>query len=396
MKKILRFISIILVILVGIVILDTFQANILNNSPILRIREDYNGGNTYYIDKGILVDHYYCSNKKEKTVWKKTKYTCLKEKVESTEEQNERVLQCLEKELEGYLVNEQDDLIEIPLSEITSVKEEQFDYYKGVYASNHPENRYVIVYPKNGTYDFDIMKDFDKYFYKKFPIYQKSNSTSMTMYVHNKSVDVDLNSIINKCETRKNTEEGKKIPSKGINQLKKTKKIVIKSSQKELGTITSKEKISEILNSISNSKQYGDVFLCDSTNLHFKMYDSHNKLIDTIYIWADGKRILPASLEKGCSYYTLSNNTDLRNVIEEETDYIFYNILDFRDTESKSKSLIYKDANYSYYLNSEDTDEILIQFMTTDQTMSLKYALENNYILARKVAENYPDILIKK
>ena len=49
-----------------------------------------------------------------------------------------------------------------------------------------------------------------------------------------------------------------------------------------------------------------------------------NKLIDIIYVWNDGKRLLPASIN-GCYYFT-SNGVDLRKIIEEETDYIFYSI----------------------------------------------------------------------
>ena len=50
----------------------------------------------------------------------------------------------------------------------------------------------------------------------------------------------------------------------------------------------------------------------------------------------------------------------------------------------------------SYYLKSDDTNEIAIKFMLNNQIMTLKYALENKYISAEQVAKEYPDILIKK
>lgn len=313
-----------------------------------------------------------------------------------SEEIDKKLLQCLESELGGYLVTEKDDLIEIPLSEIKNNNKEKIAYYKGVYASNNPDNKYIIVFPKNGTYDFDIMKDFDKYFYEKFPIYQKSDISSISIYIHSQENNVDFKSISNKCVTKNNTKNSKSISSKTLDKINNTTKIVVKSNQKELGIINDKNKLTEILNAVSSSKQYGDAFLCDGNAFEFEMYDNNNKLIDTIYVWGDGKRLIPSSIHSGCSYYSISNDTDLRKIIEEETDYVFYNILDFRDNDKQTQQLIYKDNKYNYYLNGENPNEILIKFMLNNQTMTLKNALENKYISAEKVANEYPDILIRK
>lgn len=317
---------------------------------------------------------------------------------ENQEEYNKELVQCLENELGGYIVTEQDDLIDIPLNEIKNSDIEKIAYYKGVYASNHPDNMYIIVYPKNGTYESSVMKDFDKYFYEKFSIYQSYESPlTPTIYINNQENDVDFKDITNKCVTRNNINDGKSISSKTINKMNDTKKIVIKSNNKELGTIKDKETLSEILNAISSSKQYGDAFLCDGHGLDFEMYDSNNKLIDTLYVWGDGKRLMPASLSGGgCSYYSISNNVDLREIIEEETDYIFYTILDVRDNDNQKQQLIYKDNKYKYYLNSDNPNEILIKFILNNKTMTLKYALENKHISAEKVASDYPNILTKK
>ncbi len=56
MKKGLKTTLIILGVLAVIIVLDTFQAKIFDNSPLLKIREDFNGGNTYYIDS-LFVNH---------------------------------------------------------------------------------------------------------------------------------------------------------------------------------------------------------------------------------------------------------------------------------------------------------------------------------------------------
>ena len=81
MKKVLKITLIVIGVLVSIIILDTFQAKIFDNSPLLKIRNNLDGGSTDYIDKGILVNHYHCNNNEKATVWKNTKFACsIKEK----------------------------------------------------------------------------------------------------------------------------------------------------------------------------------------------------------------------------------------------------------------------------------------------------------------------------
>lgn len=67
------------------------------------------------------------------------------------------------------------------------------------------------------------------------------------------------------------------------------------------------------------------------------MLDENEKLIDTIYLWGDGKRILPKGLKvEGCGYYSIQDfDIDFRKVIEENTNYIFYGIFDYSE-ESKN------------------------------------------------------------
>ena len=311
------------------------------------------------------------------------------------ENYDKKLVQCLENELGGYIVTEKDKLVNIPLSEINNSIKEKIAYFKGVFASEHSDSTYMIVYPKNGTYDYDVMKFFDKYFYEKFSIYQKGEISSITVYINNQKNDVNFNEIINKCKTVNNN-DGRFIPTKTIDKLNDTKKIIIKYNQNELGTIKDKNILTEIIHAVSQSKQYGNNFLCDSYAFNFEMYDSNNKLIDTIYVWDDGRRLIPASIQGDCSYYSVSNDIDLRKIIEKETNYIFYNILDFRNKDTKKLQWIYKDSKYNYYLNSENDNEILIQFMLNNQIMTLKYAIENKYISAEKVANDYPNILITK
>ena len=76
MKKSLKIILIVLGVLVSIVVLDTLETKIFDNSPLIKIRKNFKDGYMEYMDKGILVNHYYCRNNEEKTTWKSTKYAC--------------------------------------------------------------------------------------------------------------------------------------------------------------------------------------------------------------------------------------------------------------------------------------------------------------------------------
>ena len=72
--KIKRTILIILVVL-SIVLIDTAQAKIFNNKPVIKIVEDYNGGDLYQKHlyqkhKGILVDPYVYSDGSQVTAFK--------------------------------------------------------------------------------------------------------------------------------------------------------------------------------------------------------------------------------------------------------------------------------------------------------------------------------------
>ena len=62
--------------IIGLIFLDFIIALSFNNSPIIKIRDNYNGGATVYKDKGIFTNTYKCSNGKTKTFLKATKYVC--------------------------------------------------------------------------------------------------------------------------------------------------------------------------------------------------------------------------------------------------------------------------------------------------------------------------------
>ena len=75
MKK-KKIIIITLCSIIGLMFLDFIIAFSFNNSPIIKIRYYYDGGDTVYIDKGIFTNTYKCLDGKTKTVLKTTKYVC--------------------------------------------------------------------------------------------------------------------------------------------------------------------------------------------------------------------------------------------------------------------------------------------------------------------------------
>lgn len=62
--------------IISLIFLDFIIALSFNNSPIIKIRDYYNGGSTTYIDKGIFTNTYKCFDGKTNTVLKTTKYVC--------------------------------------------------------------------------------------------------------------------------------------------------------------------------------------------------------------------------------------------------------------------------------------------------------------------------------
>ena len=79
-NKYKKYILIAVFSIIILIIIDISQALIFQNSPVLKIREHFDGGTLYYKDKGLITYTYNCIGKKRKTVLKWEKYSCpLKE-----------------------------------------------------------------------------------------------------------------------------------------------------------------------------------------------------------------------------------------------------------------------------------------------------------------------------
>ena len=206
------------------------------------------------------------------------------------------------------------------------------------------------------------------------------------------------NSNNQKKENNPNTKLSENISSNIINELIKTDKIIIKNngSTEILGTITDTDTIDEIINILKTSKITGDAFNCDGYGFNFLMFNN-NKLIDTIHIWTQNERLIPSSISQGCSYYTVtSSNNPLKNIIEKYTDHIFYTIYDYSEECDTALELIYEDNKYKYYFECIKSDNVFIEFQTSNRKITLKEALNNNEINIEEILNIYPHILIKK
>ena len=267
-------------------------------------------------------------------------------------------------------------------------------YFKGVQSGN---NSYIIV-KTNTTYDYDINKYFDLYFSNKYDTFQLFDlTTGIYAYLHNNENNTSKSELLKACQGS-NLKDIKveDFPSKTIDKLNKTASIVIKDGSYELGQITNTEEIEQILNYISMSKQYGENFLCDGHLFELEMLDEEGKLIDTIYLWGDGKRLLPKSLEGGCGYYSIADfDIDFRKIIEENTNYKFYGIYDYSVEGKENLTQIYEDEKYKYFINWENSDKVLIYFTLNNLYMKLEYALNNNYITIEQL-KRYDGLLIRK
>ncbi len=101
MKKGLKITLIVLGVLAGIVILDTLQAKAFDSSPLLKIRDNIDGGTLDYIDKGIFVNHYHCNNNEDVTTWKGTKFACSVKEI-SLNDINDKIINFVSNNQENY------------------------------------------------------------------------------------------------------------------------------------------------------------------------------------------------------------------------------------------------------------------------------------------------------
>ena len=148
MKKKIKLILIITGIILSIIILDTIQARILKNSPLISKKEQL-PNNASWVDKGILMDTYYCIKEKDIVTvswhFKTTKFTCP---IDNTIEENnlENISIAIK---EGTLTKTGAVIIITDLNEITNTYNEFFRIDK------KEQNKWIELTPIINNYGFN-------------------------------------------------------------------------------------------------------------------------------------------------------------------------------------------------------------------------------------------------
>lgn len=75
-SKHIRYVLLVILTLFFLIVIDCSQALIFQKSPVLKIREHFDGGTPYYKDKGLITYTYNCIGEKTKTLLKWEKYSC--------------------------------------------------------------------------------------------------------------------------------------------------------------------------------------------------------------------------------------------------------------------------------------------------------------------------------
>jgi len=166
MKKVLIVIG----VLFGIILLDSTQAMVFNNNPIIKIKEYYNGGNINYKSKGILVDTINCTNGKKVTVIKGFSYSCNYEGGNFT------------------LVDKTKEIKDFACAEALEqfYEDENYTYYW-----NCIKNKYMIVEYKDGSNE--LISEALKSSHIDIQVLDKFNIEYIKMEKENEVADIKLN-----------------------------------------------------------------------------------------------------------------------------------------------------------------------------------------------------------
>ena len=212
MKKKVKIFIIIFAIIVIVILADTIQAKCFNNRPLFKITENYNGGNVYQKDKGILVYTYVFSNKDKITVFKWEKYHPPEEIAPDSQKSEEHYFygKVIEANKE-YVIVEPNENEEIRKSvdkiSIGLEKENYEDYSVGTNVKVIYEGSVIETYPaqlKNARIEIRLENKFNLVFYQKTMIKPKQKETIISkgeikgvdynVYSFEGNVSINLNS----------------------------------------------------------------------------------------------------------------------------------------------------------------------------------------------------------
>ena len=211
MKKSIKVILIILIVLVIVVLVDTMQAKIFDNRPLIKIRYNRDGGNVDYVDKGIFVYTYVFTNGEKVTVFRWEKYAPPEEvsvDLEANKEQSffGKVIESNQSYIivepnENEEIRKSSDKINIGLGEYNDALYEVGTNvkitYEGSIMESYPAQVEATKIEIKSAEDFEILfKDrqpIDSY-NKIYAILDKSetNKYDYTIYAYDGSVNIRI------------------------------------------------------------------------------------------------------------------------------------------------------------------------------------------------------------
>lgn len=173
MKKYFRIILIIISVLIGIIVIDTLQARLFKNSPIISIRKELEDDDSY-VDRGILLDTYYCTKEKDIVTvsnhFKGNKFTCPVDNIKEYSERAQNLINLLKEKMLEMEILDEDNLEAFEVLEIM-----EWGYYK-----DSPKNKHI-----NFSFNYSCKDGTDKCLpelFKKHGHKYDNNTASITAY----------------------------------------------------------------------------------------------------------------------------------------------------------------------------------------------------------------------
>lgn len=208
-----------------------------------------------------------------------------------------------------------------------------------------------------------------------------------------------LSVLIVGCSSNDGESKSKSLDASLIEKLSKTEKIEIKRTalqgDRVLGEIDKEEVVEEILEMIKNSKlPEADACTCEGPGLYFDMEDGDGNVLETLGVFPSG-RISLKDMEGCCSYFLGSNTRPLYQIIEDETEFRFFSLLNVSGCDDGGR-LIYDDGRYKYYTVCSKDKNIQVEFTYRKKRLFLEDALKEKILDVDQLLEEYDTLFYMK
>ena len=274
MKKNIKIALIIIGILVSIILLDTLQAKVFDNKPIIKIVEYYDGGNLYQKHKGILVDTYVYTDGSQKAFYKWT-----------TRTYSERNEECCK----GCMCGDTLELLKTTesawtLTTLDNNGEYVYDRHSFINFNGTGKNKYAFFKnDDNGNNITEVKGEF--IINKKNEILLSPSNNKNNKITCKIGEEKDLIAVIH-CDNdfgmftlqKQGTLE---LPNVIKDTISKTETITVNDYQ-NTKTITAEKEINILLSVINNSKVWTGAVTTPSPQYELELFDSNSNRIAKI------------------------------------------------------------------------------------------------------------------